>query len=697
MPAGGRAGFITLLRNLLLASTLYVALYFTVELASSPAARDKARSHLPGKLANMFANGTVEPTDGGEKFKVTVPDTGRTVTINPHANIFNRPSSAVAVNDAYLGKRPHVDTEADLHMLVEQCRGSYAGLEKMRDVFSCLQFLADGESRYYHLPDHKDRASGQRPKDAEYADADGHGNTLSQYSPYEPASADTIGRCSGPIVPYHVYWSGPATWRVEVFIKSYLHTQNLPCSRLWLWLDADRDPNAVDKFLRSDPVFARFLPLVERGDVRVMAWNFPTKMPLPPGMDHTDGIGYYSTPGSYNVQGDRPIADGLIEDLDGNQFIQLKETQMTFFAQAISDAVRFVILHLHGGLYLDMDVLLLRDMRPLLLPKTHNFAERWAAHSHPGDFNTAILSLSANTSLSSYLLRGGVRMGLNFHPRVIGRMAWKDGRDQELLMFETAAFDPIWTEFNRDREGRCTVPCVKDYGQVFKGKKDSIKDEWESFEGQPLQRLDVLPASAKEIKSTGAAAEEAVSNQLPATQAPVRASLRERSIQAIPGSDSTVSVLEAGDPLHSISVTDTDVDLLRHAGVILDYREDQDKYPPTNRTLEHFFRGAWTYHIHNQWAKHPEPSSWLAVLQSAHDRFFHGGVNAYGEHWDGPQLLSYNEWPESLYNLQENVSEYSLDQHLRQDTKTAEMLENLSGLLTFRPRLRERKSGLSSN
>nr|POE64913.1 hypothetical protein CFP56_65871 [Quercus suber] len=647
MPAGGRAGLIALLRNLLLATALYIALYYTVELASSPSARDKAKLHLPEKLGHIFANGTSDPIKSGDKFKVPVSGTGRKVLINPHANVFNRPDSAVDINDAYLGERPHVDTEADLLMLVEECRGSYAGLEKIRDVFSCLQFLADGEDRYHHLPERKDRASERSPKDAEYADADGHGNTLSQYPSHSPATENSIGRCNGPIIPYHVYWSGPGTWRVEVFIKSYLHTQNLPCSRLWLWVDADRDPKAVEKFLHSDPVFARFLPLVERGDIRVMAWNFPTKMPLPRGMDHTDGIGYYSTPGPYNAQGDRPIAEGLVEDLDGNQFIQLKETQMTFFAQAISDAVRFVILHLHGGLYLDMDVLLLRDMRPLLLPKAHDFAERWAAHSHPGDFNTAILSLSPNTSLSSYLLRGGVRMGLNFHPRVIGRMAWKDGRDQELLMLETAAFDPIWTEFNRDREGRCTVPCIKDYSQVFKGKKNSIKDEWESFEGRPLHRLDGFRAKAHEIMFS--AEDGAVPFESPATQAPVHGSLEQRSIEAVSDSDSSVSVLEAGDPLHSVAATDAEIDALRRVGVVLDYDEDHDKFPPTNRTMEHFFRGAWTYHIHNQWTKHPEPSSWLAVLQSAHDRFLHhGGVNAYGEKWAGPPVQPYNQWPEFL-------------------------------------------------
>ena len=39
---------------------------------------------------------------------------------------------------------------------------------------------------------------------------------------------------------------------------------------------------------------------------------------------------------------------------------------------------------------------------------------------------------------------------------------------------------------------------------------------------------------------------------------------------------------------------------LREAGVIADYVFSEDKFAPNNRTMENFFRGAWTYHIHNQ-------------------------------------------------------------------------------------------------
>lgn len=350
------------------------------------------------------------------------------------------------------------------------------------------------------------------------------------------------------------------------------------------------------------------------------------------------------------------MADGIVEDSEGQQYLTLTPKQMTFLPQAISDAVRFVILHQYGGLYLDMDVLMLRDMRPLLLPQQHSFAERWAAHSHPGDYNTAIMSLSANSSLSSYLLRGGVRMGLNFHPRVIGRMAWKDKRDQELLMLETAAFDPIWTEFNWDREGRCTVPCLRDYSAVFKGKTDVIKDEWESYDGPQLPLIDVNdPAQVKAAqdslrpKATGILAH--VKEILRPQQRHLGPTVqrRKRSPAVVPHLEDpeTLDITPMSEPLDSFTTTPSELSSLTASGAVKEYRVSEDKYPPSNRTLENFFRGAYTYHIHNQWDKRPEPSSWLAVLQSAHDGFFDGSrTNPYGEVWTGPKVAGYNRWAE---------------------------------------------------
>ncbi|CCX07177.1 hypothetical protein FPQ18DRAFT_35232 [Pyronema domesticum] len=505
-----------------------------------------------------------------------------------------RPTTLVKnINDAYAGPRRHVDTLANYGKLLEACRGSATGLEKMRFVYDCLEYLSKKEDDYLFLPSD----SPASKSDPSYPAVD----------TAAPASQTNIGQCPGPVQLFHTYWTGPSTWRVELFIKAYLYTQNLPCSRLWIWLDSDTNPTAVADMMQ-DKGFARFLPLVERGDITLKAWNFPTRIPLPKGTVASDPL--YSqilanralkSAGSTEEKKIEDLGDGVIIHPDGSEWIEFSERQMTFLPVAVSDAVRFIVLHLNGGVYLDMDIMLLRDMRPLLLTPDHNFAERWAVHSHPGDFNTAVLSLNANSSLSSYLVRGGVRMGLNFHPMIVGRMAWKDGRVEELAMFETGLFDPIWGEFNWGREGRCTVPCFKDYGQAFLGTREAVREEWQSFDGPQLEEEEAK-AGVTELKKRDAA---------PASAAE----------KIVKGEDGSYGGRE--------------------------YRLEEDKYPPTNRTLENFFRGAWSYHIHNQWAKHPQPNSWFSVAQNAHDGFLSGErTNLYGEKWGGPEIMSYDRWRE---------------------------------------------------
>ncbi len=41
----------------------------------------------------------------------------------------------------------------------------------------------------------------------------------------------------------------------------------------------------------------------------------------------------------------------------------------------VSDAVRFVVLHKFGGMYIDTDILLLRDLQPFYI---HEFAYLWS-------------------------------------------------------------------------------------------------------------------------------------------------------------------------------------------------------------------------------------------------------------------------------------------------------------------------------
>jgi hypothetical protein len=161
-------------------------------------------------------------------------------------------------------------------------------------------------------------------------------------------------------------------------------------------------------------------------------------------------------------------------------------------------------------------------------------------------------------------------MGLVYHFLALGRMLVQEDRDDRhiddvhsLLKLENAFFDPMWVEIDGRRFGRCSVPCITRFEQIFQGAL--VHGEWESFDGEPLE---------------GSAS---VGN----------------------GRNEVVTV---------------------------------------NRTLENFYRGAYTIHVHNLWGLQYEPGSWIDILARAHDRFFAGErTNAYGEQWAGPRIEGYLE------------------------------------------------------
>ncbi|KFY44856.1 hypothetical protein V495_03236 [Pseudogymnoascus sp. VKM F-4514 (FW-929)] len=439
-------------------------------------------------------------------------------------------------HDAYLGPRARTNILANLDLLVDECRGPYEKPEKLRDVRKCIDYLATQQDTYFQAPKVEQTAA----------------TTVLEKAP------DT-SICEGPIILYHVWWSGSPSWRTELFIKSYFYTQRLACSRLWIWINVDHHPGALKNWMEH-PSFAKFLPFIKTGEIALKEWRLPSRVPVSPDIDSLDKARYYAQPGQPNYKGEVFVADSIIRDAEGQEYIQFYEpgdqTQLTFYTVASSDAARLIILHLHGGVYLDIDILLLRDMRPLLLPG-RPFSERWGAHADPTLYNNALVALPVNSRMSSYLLTGGTRMGLMYHFMILGRMMVSEGRNEVdsergLLKLESAFFDPPWPSMDGMATGRCLVPCLRSWSDVFKAHISD--DEWSAYDGE------MAPISE----------------------------------------------------------------------------------PGNNRTMENFFRGAWAYHMHNQWNAVYEQGSWIDVIARSHDRFFTGaGTNAYGEKWTGKPLSHY--------------------------------------------------------
>jgi hypothetical protein len=98
--------------------------------------------------------------------------------------------------------------------------------------------------------------------------------------------------------------------------------------------------------------------------------------------------------------------------------------------------VRFVILNKLGGMYIDVDVLLLRDLQPLF---AHEFAYRWSSTK---EFNTAVLRLFPQSNTSSYVVNYAreCQSPAIFFPTSLSSYSLPSS----FKRLPSALFDPLW-------------------------------------------------------------------------------------------------------------------------------------------------------------------------------------------------------------------------------------------------------------
>lgn len=143
------------------------------------------------------------------------------------------------------------------------------------------------------------------------------------------------------------------------------------------------------------------------------------------------------------------------------QVVQTRLAEAARKPVAFSDMVRFVVLLLYGGLYVDADTLLLRDFRPLYHSNLE-FSTQWSATPN---FNTAVLRLRRNSTIARALFTRAVRNGMRFHPFNITKYAQDidscsgdNGTGFTLARVPVPVFDPVWTKNDRIHLSSRTVP-----------------------------------------------------------------------------------------------------------------------------------------------------------------------------------------------------------------------------------------------
>jgi hypothetical protein len=160
-----------------------------------------------------------------------------------------------------------------------------------------------------------------------------------------------------PVI-FHMFWGKlPAAEQAALAILSFLATQDLEFSVLWVW-----SPLGVDA--ANDPLFSPF--------------TISKNLLFKPFDAITEAQG---TP------------------LEGSYLLQAAASSNDPRFYLFGDVVRLLVLAKHGGVYVDMDVLLLRNFGPLL---GHEFAEQWGTSCF--ESNGAVLRIKAGSAFAKHIL-----------------------------------------------------------------------------------------------------------------------------------------------------------------------------------------------------------------------------------------------------------------------------------------------------
>jgi hypothetical protein len=187
-----------------------------------------------------------------------------------------------------------------------------------------------------------------------------------------------------PVI-FHMFWGKlPVAEQAALSILSFLATQDLEFSMLWVW-----SPIGVDAV--NDPLFSPFTA-----------------------SKHV----FFKTFDTYKEAQGTP--------LEGSHLLEAATSSNDPRFYLFGDLVRLLVLARYGGVYVDMDVLLLRNLGPIL---GHEFAEQWGSSCF--ESNGAVLRIKAGSTFAKHILEFVSKTDPNelsssFAPYAWGKIAYYD-------------------------------------------------------------------------------------------------------------------------------------------------------------------------------------------------------------------------------------------------------------------------------
>ncbi|QIU96552.1 glycosyltransferase [Bacteroides faecium] len=196
---------------------------------------------------------------------------------------------------------------------------------------------------------------------------------------------------------FHTYWHGDFGLKQSFSIKSFLCTQDLRNTELWLWLDAS---NGYSQLLEN-----KYL-LELKDKIKILPWNIEEEI--------------FDTPF-------QNIKSFLLKDKP---------------LPARGDDFRIIALYKFGGVYFDLDIMFLKDFSSLL--RGHEFVYAWEYQPYA---NSAVIYLRKNSFLTIYLMKKMMKRK-EAMPWVL--FDYKDNKLANLRNYPCTYFDPLWGGYSED-------------------------------------------------------------------------------------------------------------------------------------------------------------------------------------------------------------------------------------------------------
>lgn len=195
---------------------------------------------------------------------------------------------------------------------------------------------------------------------------------------------------------FHIFWRGPITDKLSLSSFSFLFTQPLDRAHLHLWIDSADLPDGAPEDYTQNKFAAPMVQPPLNQFITIHAWDQAAEL----------AYSYREEPSVNAANDDDDNGTNESQEQKLDELEREKGTtghgQQPVKPVALSDEARFLILNRNGGIYLDADVLLLKDMSPFF-DSGVEFAYEW---SNTGMYNTAILRLFPGSSVARRILDG---------------------------------------------------------------------------------------------------------------------------------------------------------------------------------------------------------------------------------------------------------------------------------------------------